>query len=262
MKECPNCKQVFADDLSYCLQDGTPLTEIGVGIDRYAPTEASYGPGVSDPTQVLHRNEPIEKRAASKLPYFLIGALTVACVALAAAVVATNLDRILPTRDTKGPVVDKVVSSPGVAPSATPLKTPAITISANSPDSATPVVTYDPTGKWKGKWSTDSGTLFDFELDLRDTGNNGLQGSILWTMRKSVRADKMDKVGLSATEYVKGSYEPATGLVNLKGYSKNDPNNMLVMIDVYKLNISSDGDTLTGNARNGGKWNGHIKLTR
>jgi len=34
------------------------------------------------------------------------------------------------------------------------------------------------------------------------------------------------------------------------------------MLDVYKLNISSDGHTLSGLARNGGKWNGHLKLNR
>jgi hypothetical protein len=48
----------------------------------------------------------------------------------------------------------------------------------------------------------------------------------------------------------------------MSGYSKDDPNNVLVMIDDYKLTVSQDGRTLTGVARNGGKWNGHVRLSR
>jgi hypothetical protein len=89
-----------------------------------------------------------------------------------------------------------------------------------------------------------------------------LDGSIRWTMRQTARSDKNDKIGLSATEYVRGTFDPTTGVINLTGYSKDDPNNVLVMVDVYKLQISTDGRKLTGKARNGGKWNGKVDLSR
>ena len=48
----------------------------------------------------------------------------------------------------------------------------------------------------------------------------------------------------------------------MRGTSKSDPNNMLVMLDQYRLNLSSDGRTLNGAAKNGGKWNGRIILSK
>jgi hypothetical protein len=103
--------------------------------------------------------------------------------------------------------------------------------------------------------------LFDFDLTL-SRQVMALDGSILWTMRHTARTDKSDKIGQSATEYVRGNFDPTTGTVNLTGYSKEDPNSVLVMLDVYKLQISADGKKLTGAARNGGKWNGKVDLSR
>ena len=138
----------------------------------------------------------------------------------------------------------------------------ATTVKAVNQAATQPGANISPVGKWTGEWSTDSGTLLDFDLTLTDTGNNRVEGQIKWTLRKTVRPDKMDKIGLSATEYVRGTFDPATRTLNMNGYSKDDPNGVLVMLDVYKLNVSADGHTLSGLARNGSKWNGHIKLTR
>ena len=272
MKECPNCKKIFADDLFYCLDDGTPLAEFGSDIDHTAPTEVAINVGQAARTEVLpnrgqslhtelsYYNEASTSNPPSKLPYFAIGALTLACISLAAAMVILNRDRIFPAPETKTNATNE--SRPTSSPAGSNTSPTANTAKAINQTVTQPAATFNPTGKWKGDWSTDSGTLLDIEVSLTDSQNNALDGQIRWTMRKTARPDKMDKIGLSATEFVRGSFDPATGSVKMSGYRKDDPNNVLVMVDTYKLNISADGHTLSGLARNGGKWNGHVRLTR
>lgn len=265
MKECPNCKKAFADDLFYCLYDGTPLSEPRSNVDSSAPTAVDFDPGSSQPTQVLPRPGPKPEPAPSRsvLPYAIIALLVLICVGLAAAVLVTNLDRFLPARvdgnkeseRSKLTTPVSIVSTPG-SPAPSPVST------ASTPAVKQPAKELIASGKWKGQWSTDSGTLLDFELTLSDTQNNGVDGQIKWTLRRTVRPDKMDKIGQSAVEYVRGTFDPATGLIKMSGYTKDDPNNVLVMVDDYKLTVSPDGKTLSGVAKNGGKWNGHVRLSR
>src|SRR6476646_2433423 len=99
MKECPNCKKEFADDLFYCLYDGTPLSEPRSGVDSSAATEIGFDPGISEPTEVFPRPAPVPAPSRSKLPYVVIALLALVCIGLAGAVLVTNLDRLLPTRD-------------------------------------------------------------------------------------------------------------------------------------------------------------------
>lgn len=272
MKECPNCKKTYGDGLFFCLDDGSPLSPIRLAVDPNAKTEAAFDVGSSMRTEVLPsaptpkttqiRSPGTEPARTSKLPYVIIALLVFVCLALASILIGLNLDRILPKKETANIAVNN-------GPTPAPLSSPAPSTNKNANSVPTsdvrpesPPVAYDPKGRWKGEWSTTSGTLFDFELTLNQTGPSGLNGQIKWTMRRTARPDKQDKVGVSATEYVTGSYEPSTGVVDLTGRSKDDPQGMLVMLDVYKLTISPDGQKLTGLARNGGKWNGKVNLRR
>jgi len=264
MKECPNCKKVFTDDLFYCLYDGTPLSEPGSGVDSSAATEIGFDPGISDPTEVFSRPEPIAAPSRSKLPYVVIALLALVCIGLAGAVLVTNLDRFMPTREAVNRKVDDTRTSTPVSVSTTP---PNSTTASPASTTSTPIIKQPgkeliASGKWKGQWSTDSGTLLDFDLTLTDMQNNGVDGQIKWTLRQTVRPDKIDKIGQSAIEYVRGTFDPATGSLKMSGYNKDDPNNVLVMVDDYKLTVSPDGKTLSGVAKNGGKWNGHVRLAR
>ena len=273
MKECPNCKKIYNDDLFYCLDDGTSLTFLSNGVDHSAPTEIAISVGQSARTEVLPNiGRSVETKlsslretstpvASSKLPYIAIGALTLACISLAGAMLVLNRDRIFPAQETKTNTINETRTMPSPTASNMPL-TNVNTVRAVNLTVTQPTVTFDPAGRWKGQWSTDSGTLLDIEISITNGQNNAFDGQIKWTMRKTARPDKMDKIGLSATEFVRGSFDPATGSVKMSGYNKDDPNNVLVMLDSYKLNITSDGHTLSGVARNGGKWNGHLRLTR
>ena len=264
MKECPNCKKVFTDDLFYCLYDGTPLSEPGSGVDSSAATEVGFDPGISAPTEVVPRPAPSVAPTRSKLPYVVIALLVLVCVGLAGAVLVTNLDRFLPTREGTNKTSENgklttpvsVVTTPVGSPSSSPAST------TLTPTSKQPSKEAIASGRWSGQWSTDSGTLLDFELTLSDMPNNSVDGQIKWTLRRTVRPDKMDKIGFSATEYVRGTFDPVTRSLIMSGYNKDDPHDVLVMVDDYKLTVSADGKTLSGLAKNGGKWNGHVRLTR
>src|SRR5262249_16054618 len=134
MKECPDCKKLFTDDLFYCLYDGVALVRQGESVDPSAPTEASYNVGTSDPTQVLpkpvpttqpsvkvdepqQQPPPTSSSPSSKLPYVVIGALIMICAGLAAALVGFNLDRIFP-RDNKNSAVNDAKPTPTSTPAA------------------------------------------------------------------------------------------------------------------------------------------------
>jgi hypothetical protein len=262
MKECPNCKKEFAEDLFYCLFDGTPLTTPSHGFDPAAKTEMAFEPVRSEPTLVLERPSPVPPTPSSKIPYVIIGALLIVCVILAGAFVVTNLDRLTGS-DQKIANTDKVsVQTSTPTPAGTNVNRETVNIPVSSSSPKPPAVELDPTGKWRGQWSTPSGTMLDIEITLADTRNSGVDGQIKWTMRKTVRPDKMDKIGLSATEFVRGTFDPATRSLTMSGYSKDDPNDVLVMVDDYRLTVSADGKTLSGKARNGGKWNGYLRLNR
>jgi hypothetical protein len=268
MRTCPKCGKVYSNDLFFCLDDGSRLRDGAV--DPTAPTEVAYDVGTSMPTEIIpaHRTTPVTNpdyapppaaEHRSTLPYIAIGVLAAACLGLAGTLIVLNLDKFRPSgggvSNTSLQIANaNLVSSPPPANTAIPSSE-----RSRSPEKMTQ--SFDPSGKWTGSWSTASGTLFDFDLTLaRD--NNALSGSIRWTMRRTARSDKSDKIGHSANEFVRGTYDPLTGVVNLSGYSKDDPDDVLVMVDVYKLQISGEGRKLTGAARNGGKWNGKVDLGR
>src|SRR2546426_721049 len=98
MKECPKCKKIFAEDLFYCLDDGTPLsvqqtvnvdptattepaynlgyaaaTEVLPHAGRVAPTEVLPVAGPSIPTREIVYNDPTTTRSSSKMAYAAIG---------------------------------------------------------------------------------------------------------------------------------------------------------------------------------------------
>jgi len=276
MKECGNCRKVYADDLMFCLDDGTPLRPLGLSVDPNARTQAAVAVGDSiktevlpprhpvPPTEVVRVDPPVETpRRTSSTVYVVIGLLCVVCFGLGAALLILNRDRIWPDERPEQQALvntNSVITSP--TPAVTPRQTEAKSPSPTSPTPAPTIRAYDPSGTWTGRWSTESGTLFDFDLTLTHSGGNSVSGEVKWTMRRTVRPDKAGKVGLSAIEYVRGSYDPSNGSVNLAGYAKDDPQNVLVMVDTYRLKMSRDDRTLTGAARNGGKWNGRVDLKR
>ncbi len=139
-------------------------------------------------------------------------------------------------------------------------KSPAIVSNHSNPISPSAAATL--VGRWHGQWTSSKGGLFDADLVLEEIGtDNGVQGVINWTLERSVLESKQSKIGLTATEFVKGSYNPMTRALIMEGYRKNDPNN-IINLDKYRLVLAEAGKSLEGATWNHGNWGGRLSLSR
>jgi hypothetical protein len=260
MQFCPTCKQSFEDEIVYCIFDGSTLT--AAELPRFPNTINEL------PSAGLSSSSA----ASFNRLYLVIGIMGAVIITL---LLSLFIPRLIGGNNVGGKstsaltvfgsglAVDTIATQQSFkTPQAMPEIRLAKTASPIPEPTAAPTINFNPDGKWSGQWSVATGTLLDFDLTLRSNGANGVQGQIKWTMRRTVRPDKMDKIGLPAIEYVRGSFDPSSGQISLSGYAKDDPNNVLVMVDDYRLRLSADSRRLSGAARNGGRWNGQISLTR
>ena len=266
MNKCPNCSQVYPNDYVFCLNDGTTL--LPISDSGQAPTIAYSSKDL--PTQVVSSPQSIPPPAADyKWFYIIIGAMGAALAVMA-------VFMFLPKNDAPGNTRnEQATSSPGNGNQTdtsqrqtTPEKLKPAPTQSNPPpvSAATPVYVpsrpaSSPGGVWTGDWSSPSGAYFTLKVNLTDDGTGKVDGQIEWTMQRTRRPEKMGKIGMSAVEYVRGQYNPATQILTMKGYAKNDPNNVLVMTDNYQLTLAGNSN-LNGKARNGGKWDGKVNLSR
>ena len=140
-------------------------------------------------------------------------------------------------------------------------KVPKPTLAEKSSEPVPSSVPAELSGRWQGEWSSLVGTTFSANVNLAATGNgNGVQGTINWMMISTPQATKQAKIGLTAVEYVRGSYDPTTRMLVMAGYKKDDPNNVIIL-DKYRLTLG-EGGILGGATWNGGKWRGRLSLSR
>jgi hypothetical protein len=127
-------------------------------------------------------------------------------------------------------------------------------------------------GEWRGIWIDPTGYSFTATITL-ETGSNcklctasgdgSVRGTIVWTLRKTpakAASEVTAKVGMTATEYVKGERK-GIGLLLLDGYKKDDPNNIF-SIDQYRLAISDNGMVIGGITNDNGTWTGQLIALR
>lgn len=240
MKKCPKCKQVFSEDYSFCLEDGTTLVQVsdedsmptvnvsgGEMETQVLPASAVSSTADTLPDHPVYPTDPsLSSAGHSKWLYILLGVMATLVVVLGVAFYFNQMGRGSETANT------------------------------NSSQSV-----FNPSGKWTGQWTSEKGGLSDAEVTLNDDGANQISGFIEWTLRKSVNPNKKDKAGMKAIEYVQGTYDPLTRVISVTGYKKKDPNDLIVL-DSYKLTLSEDNNELRGSTRNQGKWSGRFNLKR
>ncbi len=117
------------------------------------------------------------------------------------------------------------------------------------------------TSPWKGYWISPKGFLFTANVRLRIAQNNSVEGEIAWVMERSPREEDKAKLGIGATEYVRGSYDPRARILRLEGYRKDDPN-QVIGLDKYHLVLADSNQVLGGITWNHGSWQGLISLAR
>ena len=81
--------------------------------------------------------------------------------------------------------------------------------------------------QFQGSWTKLNTTyVFDFELVLNKTGNNQVNGTFFWQLVNYDEGSALskshyeNKIGLTAREYVRGSYHPGKKSVFFRGIQK------------------------------------------
>lgn len=123
--------------------------------------------------------------------------------------------------------------------------------------------THAQTEHFVGQWTKEGTTyVFDFVLTINHLDGGAVNGQFNWTV---ARPDELapesimwyeSKIGHTAIEYVRGSYDNSSGELLLQGYKKEDPN-LIISLDHYRLKIIGE-HTLQGNSKAHGTWQGVI----
>ncbi len=217
MRECPKCNQVFLDEYQYCLTDGSKLEnvmDINLIIEDFS----------SAPTEVI----PARQIISNDLPKSQL----------------TNQFRenVSPLNKNKRwlYLLSGILTITAIAIGYLLYK-PTV--------SEMPKIVLNPSGRWKGEWSSPNGNLYQADVNLNDEEVNKLSGQIVYTLKESKTRAK-DKIGSMAIEHVEGTFDPMTRLLQVRGVKKDDPQNIIIL-DKYQLTLSEDNQTLIGNSLNG-----------
>lgn len=263
MKQCGACQSNYSDDDDYCPLDGSVLRIV---LDRDRPGSSHYV-SANIPTQIIHPVTPAASTIndnPTRWRYVILGALGALIIAGTSFFIwRGNTESYKDKFTDTGRIANSKINTAFPVGNTSPQgdsddgATGTNNVSVNHPPVKSPLA-----GRWVGDWSSPSGAYLTIVMDLNDDGTGSVTGEIKWTLRRTTRPEKIDKIGLSATEFVNGRFDSVSRTLNISGYRKYDPNNVLVMLDSYRLNLSGDTHHLNGSARNGGKWNARVNLAR
>jgi hypothetical protein len=272
MKKCPNCTRNFDDDNDYCPEDGTLLVSDVAGqpfgnlkSSGEMPTQVVARPQTTNPQLIGHTQHTRSVSTTSQ--YFFFG------VILVFAMVAVGFAVAYFSSQNEG---DNTQVNAGNAPknqSGEELKELEAEnerlrkeqVSLNSQTTAAvpgPESPSSPAGKWSGDWRSTSGAHLTADVVLVIRESQRVEGEVVWVLRRTVDPSKQSKIGLSATEFVRGTFDPVARKISFAGFRKDDPYGVLANLDKYRLTLSSDGNQMTGTSSNFGRWNAHFNLTR
>lgn len=248
MKKCPNCNQYFGDENDFCPDDGTVLIAEGVVFQSSGdmPTQYVPRPQTSAATPAA---------SPSNLLYLVIGIL-------ATALVGVGLYLLL-SRDAENKAGAANIST--TQPNTQAANTPPIATLANTvanevlPSPSIP--SLSPNGNWTGEIIYPSGSAFSAKAAFSDAGNRQVSGQILWTLLRTTNPQKSALRGSSATEFVRGTFDPATRTLTIEGYDTDDQSQRLIIRDKYRLTLTPDGRTFRGFSY-GGKTRGQVTLQK
>jgi hypothetical protein len=254
MKQCPNCQQIFTDDDLFCHNDGSSLLLISESGRNVVPAFPVSGEMptqyVPRPSAAVATGAPAAAKDSSKWLFLVIGVLATALVGMGIYLFTARGEKAETVARIAKPEVNGAQENRAATP--TPAAPPA---SFSSPASAVAVPVgpkidpnLSPSGNWAGDWSSKS-TYFTATANLTETSGQ-VSGQIVWTLARTSNPKKTGKIGSTATEYVQGTFNPATRVVALRGVRKDDPNG-IVILDRYNLSLAENNRTLSGRSING-----------
>lgn len=257
MKKCPQCQQTYSDDNDFCHNDGAGL----ITAESFNTQSSLYS--IAQPAPVP--TNVVSARQTSPILYAALGGMAILVLVLGGFLLfsrnssesdedkAGTANKSEETSSKKTEETNKITSDIPPASSAT-IEKPA------APNLQTPKPYISPAGNWRGQWTNGKGSAFDQQFTLKDDGNGKISGQIVHTLQSTINMEKTGKIGLTAVEYVEGVYDPNTRIINISGVRKVDPNN-LIILDKYRLSLSSDNSILAGETF-GGKTRGRITFRR
>lgn len=258
MRKCPQCQQTYSDDNDFCQNDGAAL----ITVESFNAPSSLYS--IPQPAPV--HTSVVSAKQTSPILYAALGGMAILVLVLGGFLLLSrnssesekdktntaNKSEEISSKKTEE--TNKTISDIPPASSATTEK-PAAT-----PNLQTPKPYISPAGNWQGQWTNGKGSAFDQQFNLKDDGNGRISGQIVHTLQSTINQEKTGKIGLTAVEYVEGTYDPNTRIINISGVRKVDPNN-LIILDKYRLSLSSDNSILAGETF-GGKTRGRITFRR
>lgn len=180
----------------------------------------------------------------------IIGAVSV----LAAAIIGVIPNLMRSEAPAPPPLASHTASpvSPPTLLSSTSVPTPSTVV----PSPAT--ASKSMAGVWEGEWGNPKGYLYTFQMKLDAGPSNTLSGSIAWTLKKAPpNSEEANLIGSRATEFVEGTYHPESRTARFEGQREDDPDD-IIDIDVYRVRLSEDGNTFSGESFTGGTWEGKL----
>jgi len=117
-------------------------------------------------------------------------------------------------------------------------------------------------GLWQGEWTSPDGFRFDFVMHIDEFPDGNIEGYLNWKVVAAPESSwyYQDKIGLEATEFIKGNLTDRYGL-SFEGYKKDDPN-LVIDLDKYRLKFDESFNTFTGTTGHHGTWLANIHGTR
>ncbi len=116
---------------------------------------------------------------------------------------------------------------------------------------------------YEGTWIKLNTTyLFDFELTINHLDNNEVEGYFIWEVIQYDEGSTMSKnhyenrLGTIGKEFVRGTYDATTKNYILKGFKKEDPN-QIIGLDTYHIKVD-ESDNIGGDTKANGSWKGRI----
>lgn len=91
--------------------------------------------------------------------------------------------------------------------------------------------------------------------------DRSVTGQILWFLVETPIISLQSKVGLDAAEYIRGQYDPSTGTLEVDGFERDDPYE-IIGLGNYTLTLRSDGSRITGVNYVLGEIDGHFDAVR
>ncbi|MCY7347490.1 MAG: hypothetical protein LH614_14900, partial [Pyrinomonadaceae bacterium] len=242
------------------LNDGTTLSDVS----ETAPPPFFQTPD-SAPTQFMSLPPTSAAKSSSdssKWLYLIIGVMATALIALGITVFLSRNSTEKETAKTEpGVKSNENVSTTNQSNAENKTSEPPNNKSnttAFAPPRLMPSINpnLNPAGRWSGDWTSNK-AYWTATMVLNDNGGGRFAGEIYWTLQRHTNPKKSGKSGATATEYVQGTFNPATRTLSLSGYRKDDPQNVAVL-DRYSLILAENNQSLGG----GSKTNGRFNLSR